>query len=124
MDNMDKSVQHINVLSLPVTVQQDTVKGTWVDVMGLTISANALPLGVTEHDANAGEMVAVTVMGTASVNMVGIANTAVLRGDAICYETGAMTIKPSSEAVAVPNTVRGIMLYDAAATGHAEVLLR
>jgi len=105
-------------------MQQDTPKGTWVDAIGLAISATSLPLGVTQHDAQAGEVVAVTVLGTASVNMVGIASSQVLSGDAICYETGAMTLKSASDSVAAINTVRGIVLYDAAATGHAEVLLR
>ena len=124
MDNMDKSVQHLAILALPVTMQQDTAKGTWVDALGLHVSATSLPLGVTQYDASAGEAVAVTVLGTASVNMVGIASAQVLAGDVLCYESGAITVKASSAAAAAPNTVRGIVLYNAAATGHAEVLLR
>lgn len=124
MDNMDKSVQHRAILSLPVVVQQDTAKGTWVTALGLNLNPVALPLGVTQDDAKAGEMVAVTVIGTASVNMVVIAGAQVMAGDALCFESGVMSVKSSTDASATPSAVRGIVLYDAAATGHAEVLLR
>lgn len=121
---MDKSVQHRSVLSLPVAVQQDTVKGTWVDATGATIVANKVPMGITENDAAAGDLVAVTVLGTASMRLDGIATAQVLAGDVIYLSTDSMAIQTATAALTAGDTVRGIVLYDAAATGHAEVLLR
>lgn len=124
MEGIDKSVQHRSVLALPVTVQQDTPKGTWVTATGEQLTAQALPLGVTQYDAVAGETVAVTVIGTASMNLDGIAESQVMAGDAISFESGSLSVKAAAEAVSAPTSVLGIVLYDAAATGHAEVLLR
>lgn len=121
---MDKSVQHIAILALAVTVQQDTPKGTWVDATGAAIAAGVVPLGVTQHDAAAGETVSVTVLGTASVDMVGIATAAVMQGDVICLNAGSMVVKAASAALTAKDKVHGIVLYDAAATGHAEVLIK
>lgn len=121
---MDKSVQHRSILALPVTMQQPTPKGTWVTAQGLSDLTGALPLGVTQYDGDAGEIVSVTVLGTASVNLEPIATAAVMTGDALCFEAGAFVIKSAADAATTPTTVRGIVLYDAAATGHAEVLLR
>ena len=121
---MDKSVQHIAVLALTVNVQQDTPKGSWVDATGSTIAARAVPLGVTQEAASAGDIVSVTVLGTASMNMNGIASGAVMQGDVICLDTGSMVIKTAAAALTASDTVHGIVLYDAAATGHAEVLIK
>ena len=121
---MDKSVQHIAVLALTVNVQQDTPKGSWVDATGSTIAARAVPLGVTQHAGHAGETVAITVLGTASVDLNGIASAAVMQGDVICLDTGSMVVKTAAAALTASDTVHGIVLYDAAATGHAEVLIK
>lgn len=121
---MDKSVQHIAVLALTVTVQQDTPKGTWVDATGSTIAADVMPLGVTQHDAQAGDTVAVTVIGTASMDLNGIASAAVMQGDVICLNAGSMVVKTATAALTAKDKVHGIVLYDAAATGHAEVLIK
>lgn len=121
---MDKSVQHRSILALPVTMQQATAKGTWVDATGSTIAAGVLPMGVTQDDAAAGEMVAVTVLGTASMNLSGIASGAVMKGDVICLNTGSMTVKTATAALTAGDNIHGIVLYDAAATGHAEVLIK
>ncbi|WP_019672303.1 capsid cement protein [Psychrobacter lutiphocae] len=124
MQNIDKSVQHRSVLALPVTVQQDTPKGTWVTATGTKLTANSLPLGITQYDAATGETVAVTVIGTASMNLDGIAESQVMAGDAITFDAGSVAVKPAAEAASILMDVRGVVLYDAAATGHAEVLLR
>lgn len=121
---MDKSVQHISILALPVTMQQNTARGTWVDAKGATIGAGSVPLGVTQDDAAAGEMVAVAVLGTASMNLAGIASTAVTQGDVICLNTGSMVVKTATAALTAGDHIYGILLYDAAATGHAEVLIK
>lgn len=121
---MDKSVQHIAVLALALTVQQDTPKGTWVDATGAAIAAGVVPMGVTQEDAAAGETVAVTVLGTASMDLNGVASAAVMQGDVICLNAGSMVTKTAASALTADDTVHGIVLYDAAATGHAEVLLR
>ena len=124
MDNMDKSVQHRAILALPVTMQQDTVKGTWVDATGAAIAAGILPMGVTQYDAAAGETVAVTALGTASMDLDGIAIFAVRQGDVVCLNADSMVVKAASDALIESDHIHGVVLYDAAATGHAEVLLR
>lgn len=121
---MDKSVQAISVLTLPVTLQQDTPAGTWVTATGQAVSTNELPLGVTQYAGKAGTEVSVTVMGTASMNLDGIATTAVSAGDVICFESGAMVTKTAATAVTEQAAVQAIVLYDAGATAHAEVLLK
>ena len=121
---MDKSVQHRSILALPVTVQQDTPKGSWVDAPGTLMAADALQMGVTQDAASAGDIVSVTVLGTASMNMNGIASGAVMQGDVICLDTGSMVVKTAAAALTAKDNVHGIVLYDAAATGHAEVLIK
>ena len=121
---MDKSVQHISILALPVTVLQNTFKGTWVDAKGSTITADAMPLGITQEDAAVGETVSVTVLGTASMDLNGIASAAVMQGDVICLNEGSMVVKTATSALTAGDSVHGIVLYDAAATGHAEVLIK
>lgn len=121
---MDKSVQHRSILALPVIMQQDTTKGTWVDATGAVIAADAVPLGVTQHDAAAGETVAVTVLGTASMDLNGIATAAVMQSDVICLDTGSMVVKTASTALTAGDHIYGVVLYDAATTAHAEVLIK
>lgn len=121
---MDKSVQHRSILALPVMLQQDTPKGTWVDATGANIAAGGLPMGVTQSSAAAGEVVAVTVLGTASMNLNGIASGAVMQGDVVCLNTGSMTVKTATAALTADDNIHGIVLYDAAVTGHAEVLIK
>ena len=121
---MDKSVQHRSILALPVTVLQNTFKGTWVDAKGSTITGNSVPMGITQEDAAVGETVAVTVLGTASMDLNGIASAAVMQGDVICLNTGSMVTKTAAAALTAGDHIHGIVLYDAAATGHAEVLIK
>lgn len=126
MDNMDKSVQHRSVFAVPVTVQQDTPKGTWVTATGETLTVGVMPFGVTQHAVLAGETVAVTTLGTASVDLSSCTTQAatVSKGNVLVYNPNNASVRIFESTIGRFSNVIGVVLYDAAATGHAEVLLR
>lgn len=123
---MDKSVQHHSVFALSIMAQQDTPKGSWVDATGQTMAVGVLPTGITQYEATAGEMVSVTVIGTASMDLNGIATVQVKHGDVVCWDkaAGSLLIKTAAEVATDGDHVYGIVLSDAAASGHAEVLIK
>ncbi|MFB2538817.1 capsid cement protein [Acinetobacter sp. c3-l95] len=121
MNHSNPSTQAVSLLNLSVTVQQDTPKGTWVSAKGELITANQAPIGVTQNDAKKGTMVAVTAVGTASMNLAGIASGAVKQGQLIILDGTIQVSNPSGYAMNA--RVIGVVLYDAHQSGHAEVLI-
>lgn len=121
---MIRQAQAISLLALPVKLQQDTPAGTWVSATGNTVSATELPFGITQRDGVANEVIGVTVAGTASMNLEGLATSTVNEGDAVCYADGAMSVKTAAQAATAASTVSGILLHKAGANGHVEVLLK
>lgn len=118
------ATQAIALLNLPVKVAQDTPKGTWVTATGGLVATGEAPIGVTQADAKQGEMVAITVIGTASMNLAGIAVGAVKQGDLVIIDGGVLQIVSANTYATNVSKLLGVVLYDANPNGHAEVLIR
>lgn len=115
--------QAISLLTLSVLLAQDTLKGAWVTATGETPSGQAPLLGVTATDGKKGQMVSVTVIGTASMNLKDIATSPVKQGDVVVYD-GAIKIVSKSQLADHTSKVVGVVLYDAHQNSHAEILIR
>lgn len=115
--------QAISLLTLSVLLAQDTLKGAWVTATGETPSGQAPLLGVTDTDGKQGQMVSVTAIGTASMNLKDIATSPVKQGDVVVYD-GAMMVVPQSQLASYEGKVVGVVLYDAHQDSHAEILIR
>lgn len=118
MNNFNHTAAHQSVLDLAVKAQQDTPKGTWLTAAGKHLSTDAQPLGVSTHDAQAGETVSVTVLGTAKMNLKGIATSPVQSGDVVCFDSGSLVVKSAAEA----NDIKAIILTNTS-SDFAEVLV-
>lgn len=117
------TTQAISILSLSVMLAQDTLRGSWVTAAGETPSGQAPLLGVTTTDGKQGQMVSVTAIGTASMNLKDIATSPVKAGDLVVYD-GAVKIVPKSQLADHAGKVVGVVLYDAHQDSHAEILIR
>lgn len=115
--------QAISLLTLSVLLAQDTLKGAWVTATGATPDGTAPLLGVTDTDGKQGQMVSVTAIGTASMNLKDIATSPVKAGDLVVYD-GAVKIVPKSQLADHAGKVVGVVLYDAHQDSHAEILIR
>lgn len=124
MPTFNPSTQAIAVLNLTVKVAQDTPKGTWVTATGGLLATGEAPLGITEYDAKKGDAISTTVVGTASMNLAGIAVGAVKQGDLVIIEGGALQIAPTNTYATNMGKLLGVVLYDANPNGHAEVLIK
>lgn len=124
MPTFNPSTQAIAVLNLTVKVAQDTPKGTWVTATGGLLSTGEAPLGITEYDAKKGDAISTTVLGTASMNLSGIAVGAVKQGDLLIMDNGTLQIVAANTYAANATKLLGVVLYDANQSGHAEVLIK
>lgn len=123
-------LQHIAALILTVRLGQDTPKGTLVGANGKLMSDVAdgnvpMRLGITQQDAKEDELVAVTVLGTASL-LVPDGQTP-KQGDALLYNAdGSIGFETLTTANydSKRNQVIGVALEDGVAGGFVEVLLR
>lgn len=115
--------QAISLLTLSVLLAQDTLKGSWVTATGETPSGQAPLLGVTDTDGKQGQMVSVTAIGTASMNLKDIATNPVKAGDLVVYED-MMMIAKANQSAQYAGKVVGVVLYDAHQDSHAEILIR
>lgn len=119
----NNATQAIALLNLPVKVAQDTPKGTWVTATGELVASGKAPIGVTQADAKQGDIVAITAIGTASMNLAGIAVGAVKQGDLIILD-GAVQVVVANTYATNMGKLLGVVLYDANPNGHAEVLIK
>lgn len=115
--------QAISLLTLSVLLAQDTLAGSWVTATGETPSGQAPLLGVTATDGKKGQMVSVTALGTASMNLKDIATSPVKQGDIVVYEDGIM-ILPATHLDVYATKIVGVVLYDTHQNSHAEILIR
>lgn len=123
-------LQHIAALILTVRLEQDTPKGTLVGANGKLMSDVAdgnvpMQLGITQQDAKEDELVAVTVLGTASL-LVPSGQTP-KQGDALLHSAdGTISFETLTTANydSKRNQVIGVALEDGVAGGFVEVLLR
>lgn len=62
------SEQHISLLTLAVTAKAEIKQGYPVDLNGNVVGSTATRFGIAQADAKQGDMLAITVLGTAAVN--------------------------------------------------------
>lgn len=116
------ATQAISLLTLPVLLAQDTPKGTWLTATGKTVDTGGVPIGISQTDGKQGELVSVTIIGTASMKLDNIAGTAVAQGDLVVFDNTVMLVKPNQSAQ-YAGKILGVVLYDAHQSGFAEVLI-
>lgn len=114
--------QAISLLTLSVMLAQDTFAGSWITATGEVPDGTAPVVGVTATDGKKGQLVSVTAIGTASMNLKDIATSPVKQGDLVVYDN-AIEIVPKNQ-LASSGKVVGIVLYDAHQTSCTEILIR
>ncbi len=117
--------QAIGLLTLPVKLVKDTPQGTWLTASGKSANTSdgEVPIGISQTDGKQGEMVGVTVIGTASMALKDVATGAVKQGDYVVFDDAMMVVRANQYAQ-YAGKVLGVVLYDAHQNSHAEVLLR